>query len=298
MKKYLFIIALFVGSFANAQELNCTIQILSPQIQNTNKQIFKTLETAILEFMNNTRWTTETYELEERIECTIVINITKQNAVDDFSGTLQIQSTRPVFGTSYKSPILNFQDNNFRIKYVEFQRLDFDQNTHISNLTSILAYYAYVVIGLDHDSFQMQSGTPYYNKAQQIVNNAQNDNNATGWKSFDGNKNRFWLVENLLNPAFVNLRKFMYTYHRTGMDLLATKEDVAKANIKKGIQELNEVHRRRPNSFLMQAFFDAKADEILNIFSGGINGKTAEMVETLLSIDASNSGKWNQIKPN
>ena len=280
-----------------AQELNCSVQVLSPNIQNTNKQVFKTLEKAIYEFMNNTPWTNEKYGPEERIECAIVINVTDQLSIDEFKGTIQVQSSRPIYRSSYDSPVFNYLDKDFNFKYLEYDRLDFNPNGYTSNLTSVLAYYAYVIIGLDHETFSLNGGEPYFLKAQTVVSNAQGDGHM-GWKSVDGRRNRFWLIDNLQNPAFGKLRECLYNYHRLGLDLMYDQSNEAKAKktITAALQGLKTVHQKRPRSFLMSLFFDAKADEIVSIFSGGQTRTTSALITTLSQVDPTNSSRWKKMQ--
>lgn len=278
-----------------AQELNAQVQVLTPSIQATNKQIYTTMETAISEFLNNRKWTDENYTQEERINCQFVITI-KDRANNNFSGDLQVSYSRPVYMSDYSSPVFVHRDNDFAFEYVEFDRLDFTLNTDISNLTSMLAYYVYIIIGLDHDTFSPKGGDPFFNNAQTIVGNCQG-NNFTGWSSFDGNKNRFVLVDNLVSPAFDNLRLSMYNYHRQGLDLMyePSKQKEAKETIKKALMDLEAVNNQRINSFLMQLFFDAKSQEIINIFSGGDPIPLADLKEVLVELDASNAGKYQEL---
>mgnify|MGYP000686980713 CR=1 FL=1 len=290
----IFCSALFlIGLTVRAQELNAEVQVLSPNIQSTNKQVFTTLETAIINFLNTRKWTGETYQPEERIKCSFIINITEWNN-EQFKGTLQIQYSRPIFKSGYNSPVLVHMDNDFQFEYLEFDRLDFSENTSLSNLTSVLAYYVYVIIGMDHDTYAKKGGDPFYDQALAIVNNSQN-NGFPGWSGFSGgNKNRFWLIDNLQNPAFDGIRLCWYQYHRQGMDLMfdPAQQNLAKKNIKTSLMQLDEVNNKRPNSFLMQLFFDAKSQEIINIFSGGDPMNLADLKEVLIEIDGNNANKY------
>ncbi len=294
---YALTLGLMLVQVAQAQELRATVQILSPGIQNTSKQVFTTLETAVREYLNNTQWTKERYEADERIECSFVFNITEQSSVSTFKATLQVQYSRPVFNSNYKSPVLNLIDKQFSFTYLENDRIEFVENTHLSNLSSVLAYYAFVIIGLDHDTFEKGSGESYYAKAQMVVNNAQNDPQGGGWRSLDGNNNRFWLVDNLLNPAFDNLIEFLYTYHRQGLDLLhdPTQQKNAKATMANSIAGLRVVHQKRPNSYLMGVVMDAKSLEIVSVFGDGVPVDLKAMQSTLLLVDANNSQRYQEL---
>lgn len=294
MLKILLFILLLSPLFMQAQELHCRIQVSHQQIQGTNVKVFETLQTAIYEFMNNKKWTDHIYSVEERIECNITINLTEQISVDEFKGTIQIQSTRPVFNTSYNSVIFNYMDPNFQIKYVEFQTLDFSETSHMSNLTSILAYYAYIIIGLDYDTFSAKGGYEYFQKAEKIVNNAQGATEK-GWKAFDDLKNRYWLVENLLNDVYSPIRDCYYVYHRQGLDQMSEKAQEGRALIAESLEELKKIHASKPGSFLMQLFFTAKSDEIINIFSDAYPDEKVRMINLLSQIDPMNSSKYSKM---
>ncbi|MCB0431339.1 MAG: DUF4835 family protein [Flavobacteriales bacterium] len=277
-----------------AQELNCNVQVVSPQVQSSDKHIFETLQNAIYEFMNNRQWTNHAYLPEERIECNMLINITDRVSSDEFKGTLSLQVSRPVYGTSYNTVLLNYNDNNFNFRYQEYQPLQFNENTYTDNLTSLLAYYAYLMIGMDYDSFGDKGGSAYLLKAQNIVNNAQNAQDR-GWKSFESTQNRYWLIENFLNPAFVPLRSTLYQYHRKGLDVMSADVNAGRSVILESIEALKQVHNQKPSSYLMQVFFNAKSEELVNIFSEADPGDRKRIVETLVRIDPGNTGKYNKI---
>ncbi|MGZ6539745.1 MAG: type IX secretion system protein PorD, partial [Bacteroidia bacterium] len=211
----IFIILLFIGVFKTSfsQELNCTVQIISDQIAGTDKRVFDAMKTAVYEFMNNHKWTTENFKTQERIDCSILINLTAKTDADEYKGTLQIQSRRPIFKTNINSVLLNYNDNDIIFKFQDNQPLEFVENTYTSNLASILAYYAYLVIGLDYDSFALNGGTPYFQKCIGVVNNAQSSGYA-GWKAFDSDKNRYWIINNMIDASYTSLRECMYNYHR------------------------------------------------------------------------------------
>lgn len=295
MRKLLFSFFLFIGlNAAFSQELNCQIQVLSQSVAGTDKHVFETMQTAIYEFMNNKKWTTENFRTEERIDCSILINITERISTDEFQGTLQIQSRRPVYKTSYNSVLLNYNDNDIHFKYLESQPLEYVDNSYLNNLTSILAYYAYMVIGMDYDTFSMNGGTPYLQKALGVVNNAQNSE-YKGWKAFDGDMNRYWLINNMLDAPFVPLRECMYNYHRLGLDVMAANKDGGRAVILESLKSLKKVHQSKALSFNMKVFFLAKADEIINIFSGGYSDEKSQVVTLLNEIDPTNSNKYQKI---
>jgi hypothetical protein len=284
-----------VVNLSISQELNCQVQVLSPTISGTtNARILGVLKTSIVDFMNNRKWTNDVFKNNERIDCSILIDVTTAIAVDEFQATIQVQSRRPVFNASYNSLLLNFNDNDFHFKYLENQPLDFTDNTYTSNLTSVLAYYAYLIIGLDYDSFSLKGGTPYLQKCLAVVNNAQGSGE-TGWKEFDGTKNRYWVINNLLDATFIPIRDAMYKYHRLGMDLMATNKESARAAILESLEGLKQIHDLKPLSFSMQVFFNAKYDEIINVFSGASPAEKTKVLDIVNLIDPTNSIKYQKI---
>lgn len=299
MNKYLYLfIFLIVSKAVFTQELNCQVSVVSPQIQGTtNKQIFDLLQKSIFEFMNNTKWTKDNYTIAERIDCSILINVNQQITADDYKGTIQIQSRRPIFKSSYFSPTVNYIDENFVFKYQQFQQLDFNLNTFSNNITSILAYYAYLIIANDYDTYSNLGGTEYFQKAQIIVSNAQSAAE-TGWKSYETNKNRYWIVENALQPVFQPIRECSYKYHRLGLDLMYDKPDDGRKEILKSFDLLLGVYKNRPASFSMELFFNAKVDEVVNIFSKAPPDEKAKAVEVLTTVDPANSTKYFKIQGN
>lgn len=278
------------------QELNCRIQVVSQQIQTSNKHIFESMQKDIYEFVNNRRWTDNVFSVDERIECTIMINLTEQLSADEYKGTMQIQSNRPVFNTNFNSVMLNYKDNDIQFRYVEFQPMEFSENTSLSNLTSLLAYYAYLIIGLDYDAFSPEGGTPYFLKAEKIVTNSQNAQEK-GWKSFESQKNRYWLIENILNSKYGPVREFLYNYHRLGMDIMADKAADARTEISESLKLLQKVYREKPSQFMnfLQIVFDAKSDEFINIFSESYPDEKTRVYNLLKEIDPANSSKYIRI---
>jgi len=297
VRKYL-ILFFFVSVITSvAQELNCKVQVLSQQVQGTDKRVFTTLQTAIFEFMNNKKWTTDAFKLDERIDCSILINVTERPSTDVFIATIQVQSRRPVFKSSYNSVLLNYNDNDFQFTYLENQPLEFNENQFTSNLTSVLGFYAYMIIGMDYDTFSPSGGTNYLQKAQNVVNNAQSASEP-GWRAFESNKNRYWLITNMLDAPFVNIRSCMYNYHRKGLDEMVTNKEGGRANILEALESLRKVHQARPLSFAMQVFFNAKSDEIINIFSGAFADEKSKVMTLLNDIDPTNSNKYQKIMAN
>ncbi len=280
-----------------AQELNCSVTVNSTQISGTDKKIYTTMQKSFFEFLNGTKWTNDIFKSEERIECSMLINITERPSVDEFKATMQLQIRRPIYKTSYSSTILNYFDNDFTFKYVEFQPIVFAENTFTDNLSSMLSFYAYMIIGIDYDSYSMLGGQAYFIKAQTVVNNAQAASDK-GWKSFDSDKNRYWLNENMMNSNFKLIRQTMYKYHRNGLDVMSTKLEEGRNAIEQSLQDLKTTYSITPNSYLMQVFFNAKADEIVNIFSQAYPEQKAKLVNTLNLIDPGNTSKYSKIMNN
>lgn len=294
----LLVLFLFIGSNLRAQELKCNIQVNSSKIQGTNRTAFETLQTALYEFMNNTTWTDHVYATEERIECNIQINITDQIGSDQYKGTIQVQSRRPIYGSSYSTVMLNFLDNDLDFKYIEFDKLEFNLNNFESNLTSVLAYYAYVIIGLDYDSFGFKGGSDNFLKAEKIVNNSQNAQEK-GWKAYEGSrKNRYWLIENLLNEKYAPVRDVIYRYHRQGLDRMAEKTVEGRAEIAESLVSIQKVYREKPDPylFLLQVFFDAKADEVVNIFSDSFQSEKTRVYNILVEVDPTRVDTYKKIQ--
>lgn len=297
MKRIAVLLMLFgFAGISMAQELQCNVQIVTSKLQGTNKQIFQTLQNAIYEFMNTRQWTDDKFGEEERIECNMLININNRISSDEFKGTIQIQSRRPVFNTSYNTTLFNYKDDNFHIKYVEYEPLEFSESSHISNLTSILAFYAYVIIGLDYDSFSYEGGTPYFNKAESIVNNAKNAQES-GWQSYESDDNRYWLIENILNDEFSPLREFIYNYHRLGLDVMHDKVANGREVIAESLELLQEVYREKPSMHMpfYDVIFDAKTNEMVNVFSESFPQEQSRVVNILTEIDPANSEKYKKI---
>ncbi|MBN2612839.1 MAG: DUF4835 family protein [Bacteroidales bacterium] len=299
MRRIIFILIFpFILINVHGQELICNVQVITQQIQGTNKQVFQTLQTAINEFMNNTSWTGHNFAVHERIECTMLFNLKEQLGVDEFKGSLQIQARRPVFNSSYNSVMLNYVDNDLHFRYVEFQPLEFSETQHLSNLTSILAYYAYIIIGMDYDSFSPEGGTPFFQQAENIVNNAQNAAER-GWRAMESTsrKNRYWLVSSILNEDFAPVRDFFYKYHRLGLDMMHEKTNEARNGIAEYLKLLQQVSRDKPDPFMfyLQVVLDAKSDEFVNIFKESFQDEKTRVFALLNEIDPSHKSKYEQI---
>ncbi|WP_411768863.1 DUF4835 family protein [Winogradskyella sp. A3E31] len=294
MRKFLGFLAFLISFTSLSQELNCTVTVVAQQTGNDNNVVFRTLERQLTEFINNTTWTNQTFRPSERIECSMVINIQNYNN-DAFSGTLQVQSSRPVFNSSYKTPIYAFNDKDFQFNYLEYQNLVYNPNQFESNLISMLSFHIYIMLGMDADSFAPNGGDEHYVQAQVIANYSQ-QGNAKGWKLSDGLQSRFALIDNILSPTYKEFRSTMYTYHREGLDVMSTAAKKGKDQIAASIIDLQQMHRRRPNSFIMRVFFDAKANEIADIFKGGPSINVTKVIDVLNTVSPNQSSKWRQIK--
>ncbi len=274
------------------------MQVLSQNVQGTNKQVFQTLQNAIYEFMNNRVWTNHVYAMEERIECNMMFNITEQLSADDFKGTLTIQVSRPVFSTNYNTTTLNFVDNDIRFKYVEFSPLEFNLNSHISNLTSILAFYSYFVLGIDYDTFSLMGGSQYFNNAEQVVLNAQNAAES-GWKPMDNtsHKNRYWLIKDMIDIDYEGVRVFNYNYHRLGLDVMDEQVVEGRAAITNSLELLQQVYRKKPDPYmyLLRLVFDAKVDEIVNVYTESYPEERNRAYDILTEVDKPNANKYKAI---
>tara|TARA_B110000444_G_scaffold219059_1_gene218961 strand:- start:7833 stop:8723 length:891 start_codon:yes stop_codon:yes gene_type:complete len=290
----LFLCILFNSLNSYNQEIRCEVLVNSDLVNQTNQQIFITLQKSIQEFMNSQVWTSQNWNVEERINCSIIINLTSYSG-NNFKGTLQVQSQRPIYESNYNSPILNFQDLDLNFSYEEFQPLFYNTNRFDSNLISILSFYAYLIIGLDSDSFKPQGGQTFYVQAQKISNLAQQTKNS-GWISSGNRKNRYWLIDSILSKTFEEFRTTNYQYHRMGLDMMTTDQFEAKTNIANSLLNFNELNKRRPNSFLIQLFFDAKSQEIVNIFSEGVEIDLDATKQTLKRVAPFFNNKWKEIK--
>jgi len=281
-----------------SQELYCNVQVSAQKIQGSNREIFQSMQRDIYEFMNSMVWTDNLFSFSERIECNLLINLDEQLSADEFRGTIQVQLSRPVYNTTYESTVLNFVDNNFQFRYVEFQPLEFNPNSHTSNLVSVLAYYAYLFIGMDFDTYSQGGGTPYFQIAEKIVTNAQNTPES-GWKPYDGsrNRNRYWLIKNVLDNEYSGARQFMYLYHLRGLDRMESDMTLARNEMFESLRRLQELYRQRPDPFMyyLTIILDAKADEIVNIFSKAFPEEKNRVVQILTEIDPANETKYQKI---
>ncbi|WP_179345295.1 type IX secretion system protein PorD [Winogradskyella ursingii] len=294
MRKLLVLLSFLFTITSISQELNCTVNVIAQQTGNENNVVFKTLERQLTEFINNTQWTDKGFKAQERINCSMVINVKDYNN-DSFSATIQVSSSRPIFNSTYSSPVYNFNDKNFNFQYLEFQNLVYNPIQFESNLMSVLSFHVFMILGIDADTFELNGGDEYFKQAQTIASYSQ-QLNGQGWKLEDGLQSRFALIDNMLSPLYKEFRSSMYNYHRNGLDLMSDDTKEAKVKITNVFTDLQQIHRRRPNSFLMRVFFDAKSDEILDIFSGGPTVNIAETKNILNQIAPIHSQKWRKIK--
>ncbi|HMU09978.1 MAG TPA: DUF4835 family protein [Ferruginibacter sp.] len=297
--KSLIFVLLSVSQTSVAQELKANITVVSNQVgNNVNQNVFRTLQAALNNFVNTRKWTQDNYSPNERIECNFLLNLQPTGDLNVYNASLTVQSARPVFNTSYLSPIINFKDDNIIFKYVEFQVLEFNENrvsgsdALTSNLTAVLAYYINMILGFDYDSYSLRGGDPYFQKAQNIVNNAPDGRGISGWKAFDGQRNRYWLVENMLNSRYTIMHDVYYNYYRLCMDKLYEDENGARAEMLNVLNLLNNFITDNPNKMISQFFFQGKSTELIKIFSKAPQQDKARASEMLQRLDLTNAAKY------
>ena len=293
MKVKFLILFFLLSNFIFSQELNCEVVVEARQTGNENLQIFNSLQSQLTEFINNTSWTRRQIRPNEKIDCTMLINITSYDN-DIFQGSLQIQSSRPIYNSSYNSPTYNYNDRNFSFRYQEFQNINFNENQFENNLVSVLAFHVYMILGIDADTFKLNSGTEFFDKAQKILDFSQ-QKGFKGWGANDGLQSRYYLIDNILSPTFKEFRNIMYDYHIKGMDIMVNEPKAAKESVSKSLMMLNQMNRRRPNSYILRVFFDTKAEEILDIFSDGPTVPVTNLISILNKIAPNHSDKWRNI---
>ncbi|QZE13685.1 DUF4835 family protein [Halosquirtibacter laminarini] len=295
IRKFLFcMILLFIGSFAGiSQELRCSVSVSGSGIEGVNQEIFGQMQKQISEFINNTQWTTDKYRTEERIVCNITIQLTNQYSDDGFKGSIQVQSRRPVYGSSYESTMLNLKDNDFDIRFDPYKQIEFSQNSQGDNLSNILAYYAYIILGVDYDSFSNMGGQSYFEKAIEIVNRSQNSRER-GWKSFESDYNRYWLVNNIMNSSYSDFRTLQYEYYRNGFDMLSSKLELGQQNIVESLKNLQNVNRVRSGLYIVRAFCDAHRNEIVSMLKGLGGSEKNVVYEIMMECDPSNSSSYEK----
>ena len=288
-----------VSGGINAQELNAKVTVIAGRVGNSvNRNVFSTLQTAISNFINNRKWATDAFAPNEKIDCNFLINLEQGSEPNVYTASLTIQAARPVFNTSYVSPLINFKDDNVIFKYVEFQQLEFNENrisgndALVSNLTAVLAYYANTILAFDYMSFAQGGGTPFLQKAQNIVNNAPEGRGISGWKAFDGVRNRYWLIENLLNPRYAVMQDVYYKYYRQGLDKMFEDESAARLAMLVVLTSLEKFNADNPNTMINQFFFQGKSNELVKIFLKALPQDRVKAQELLSKLDISNAGKY------
>ncbi len=296
MKKLcLLLLVCLIGLTAAAQDLNARVEVLSPKIATTNKRIFVTLQNAMRDFLNGRKWSADAIQPQEKIDCNFILTITAWDNSTTFSGELQVQSTRPVYNASYNSPVFSVNDRDFDFTYTEGQTIDFNNQNFQSNLASVMAFYAYMILAFDYDSFSKFGGTPYYANAQTVVINAQSSS-YKGWKAFDNNTNRYWLSENTINRTYIPLREFLYIYHRQGLDLMADNAVKARANIAAALPVLTQLDRVRVGSTLPTLFFLAKRSELVSLFAQASPQQRTQAMNILSQADPANGNLYKALQ--
>ena len=287
----------------HGQEIQARLTLMADKVSSqTDKKIFQTLQTALVNFLNNRRWTTDAFQPKEKIQCNFLLNIDQDLGNNTYKGTLTVQAARPVFNTSYDSPIMNFQDNNIVFRYAEFQPIEFNENRVqgndpvAANLTAIFAYYVNLILGFDYDSFSLRGGDTYFQKAWSIVNNAPEGKDITGWKSFESLRNRYWLAENLNDNRFALIHDALYAYYRTGMDIFYDKEEEGRNGIMNSLNFLSTINKENPNSMILQFFFQGKSTELIKIFSRGNTDQKIRARDILTKLDLSNAAAYKELK--
>ncbi len=297
MVRIIIIILILASTTCFSQELNCTITINASQIPTSDRGIFRDMKTALEQFMNSRKWTNDAYKIYEKINCKMLVTITKMPAIGNFMASVQIQSARPVFNSNYSTLVFNFADRDWEFEYVESTQLEFNDNNFNNNLTSMLAAYAYLIIGVDYDTFSELGGTPYFQKALNVVNNAQ-QSNRPGWQAQGTNRTRYWIVENFNNSQMVDLRKALYSYHRLALDTFEKDPDKSRALILKGLKDIKKIRDINPLSVLVVSFFDAKSKELANLFSSGNIQVRREAYDVITAIDPSNRSAYEKMIQN
>lgn len=289
-----FLLLLALVFSLSAQDFQCQLSVNSSQVAGSNRNKFNTLQQELYKFVNDRKWCQYNLKTNERIECAIMINI-NEAAGDTYTCTMTIQLQRPIYNTSYKSPVLNFQDKSVKFTYEEGAPLEYAENSNLSQLTSLIAFYLNLFLAIDFDTFSSNGGAPYYTLAQGVVNACQNATEP-GWKSYEtGQRNRYWIIENLTNPSYSKIHDFFYKYHRLGLDVMSESVDVGRASILDAIRDLQKVNSQKSNIYIVQIVVQAKGDEIVNIFKEATPVEKTEVIRLMKQIDPSNSAKYNAI---
>src|ERR1700754_43103 len=302
-KNHLLLVVLLMAliSTVRAQELQANGSVVASRLPSTvDHKIFQTLQSSLYNFINGRKWSNESFQNNEKIVCNFLINVSSAGDNNTFQATLTVQAGRPIYNSSYQSPLINFQDANYSFRYVEYQPLDFNESRvqgsepFTANLTAEIAYYVYMILGLDFDSFSLRGGDPYFQKALNIVNNAPDSRDISGWKAFDGVRNRYWLIENLTNSRYTLVHDAYYSYFRTGLDQLYDKESEGRTAILNALNMLNTVNTDNPNTMIMQFFFQSRANEVSKIFLKSPPDEKARALALLANLDISNINKYKQ----
>ncbi|MCB0705373.1 MAG: DUF4835 family protein [Saprospiraceae bacterium] len=300
MKRFILLYCLFAGlsTSISAQEMIATVSVNTPNLSLTDPKVFQTLEASIVQFMNNQVWTNDTYEPEERIKVSITMTISEEYSANVFKADLAIQAVRPVYGSTYESALITHIDRDVTFTYEQFQPLEFAQNGFKDNLSQVLSFYAYIILGLDGDSFSPFGGQPYFQIAQDVLNNVPSSVQAgnPGWRSIDGNRNRYWVIENILSPRVRPYRQAMYDYHRQALDLMATDVESGRKIMLQALEELNGVNQVYPNAMIIQMFTNAKGGEVVEIFKLGTVQEKNRVVQIMSKLDPSNAQKYREIR--
>lgn len=294
-----FLAAVSSVAVLQAQEINARVTVNSSRVNNTvNKRTFQTLQNALNTFVNNRKWSTDEFAPNEKIDCNFLLNLQQTDNINVYTASLTIQAARPIFNSSYLSPIVNFQDENIAFKYEEFQQLEFNDNraggndAEVANLTAVFAYYIYMILGFDYDSYSLKGGNNYFLKAQNIVNNAPEGRGISGWKAFDGMRNRYWLVENMTNSRYAIIHDIYYNYYRSAFDKMYENENAARAEMLNVLNLLTNFNNDNPNTMINQFFFQGKTTELIKIFSKAPQQDKARASELLQKLDVTNSGRY------
>ncbi|CAA0243596.1 type IX secretion system protein PorD [Tenacibaculum maritimum] len=288
------VLAMLSINLINAQELNALVTINADKIQSSNKQVYKTLEKSLTEFLNQTEWTKKKVKVQERINCAFNIIINSQTN-NNFDASLQVQSTRPAYNSTYETPILNINDTDFSFTYNEFDPLIYNPTSFDSNLISTIVFYVYTIIGIDADTFALKGGEDYLKEAENVMLQAQQSGGA-GWENVIGKQNRFSIIDNLLSAKYDPLRTIYYNYHIKGLDIFSEDEKEAKKNIQTSVEQLESLYNISIGNLMIRMFLDAKSDEIVNIFSDGALGKNPQkMKQVLQKVSPTNRDKWQKI---
>jgi len=293
MRNFLIVSLLFFANLLNAQELNCRVNVIHNEVKNVDEEIFRTMQKTINEFMNDRVWTNHVFDKQERIEMNIQIKISQASSSGVFTGSFQIQATRPVYGSTYSSMLFNQIEKDVSFKFLEFEPLEYDNNTFMSNLTSVLAYYTYLILGIDYDTFSSRGGNEFFQKAERVVNNAQGSEYSE-WSSNDDDSRR-QVVSDFLESQYSPLRECLYLYHRKGLDIMYEKPDEGRRQILESLYKLEKVHRVRADANLLNIFFYAKKKELIDIFKGGKADEKTKAMELLKKINAANAADYDKI---